>query len=359
MEKNPEKGSLGSSFPPLSMGLNLPNWLVNTTYTVVGIVSLVLVLLYKYQNSLLYFPDIPGMPYHKPSENPEGYRNPGDASSEQVPYENVLVETADGEKVHTWLMLQKENPENKPTLIYFHGNAGNMGFRLPNSVNMYLRTGMNILTMDYRGYGDSTGVPDENGLDLDAEAVLQHALKHPKLTNSPMILFGRSLGGAVAVSLAHRHPKEVSAIIVENTFLSISAMVDVLIPWVAFAKDLVLRIGWDSESKIQDLECAMMFISGDADELVPPPQMKKLLDLAAKSCFKDFYSVSGGGHNDSFIKAGMEYYKRLRMFAARDEIMMSRGGKAVLAAECDEGEAPALVQQEKALPTMQTNFEVK
>ena len=355
MDKSPQKASGLSS-------LSLPAWLVNTTYTVVGVVSLVLVLLYKYQNSMLYIPDIPGMPCHKPSENPETMRNPMDAG--QVPYEDVLVETADGEKVHTWLMLQKENPENCPTLIYFHGNAGNMGFRLHNSVSMYLLTGMNILTMDYRGYGDSTGIPDENGLNIDAEAVLQHALRHPKLTNSPMILFGRSLGGAVAVSLAHKYPTDVAAIIVENTFLSISAMVDVLLPWVAFAKNLVLRIGWDSAEKIQDLTCAMMFISGDADEVVPPPQMKKLHDLATKSVYRDFYSVLGGGHNDSFLKAKGEYYIRLREFADSEEIMKSRGSASAaaavaLAAECDGDDAPILVQSEHALPTMQTNFDIQ
>ena len=171
-------------------------------------------------------------------------------------------------------MLQPKDSEKVPTLIYFHGNAGNMGFR-ENSSKMF-RMGINVLAMDYRGYGKSTGTPTEDGLNLDADAVLQWALKHPSLQGSPIVLFGRSLGGAVCVSLAHRYPDKISAIVVENTFLSIAKMVDVLMPAVAFAKNLVLDIGWDNYSLISRLKCSMFFISGDSDQLVPPSHMRQL-----------------------------------------------------------------------------------
>ena len=90
-----------------------------------------------------------------------------------------MVETSDGEKIHTWLMLQ-DNAEECPTLIYFHGNAGNMGFRLQNAAMTYAKVKLNILMMDYRGYGKSTGTPNEPGLQLDAEAVLRHVRTHPR-----------------------------------------------------------------------------------------------------------------------------------------------------------------------------------
>jgi abhydrolase domain-containing protein 13 len=355
MNKGSELG--GKDGGMLSL-IPLPNWLVNTTYTVLGVITIGLVLIYRFQDNLLYHPDIPGTSSKRPSQNPDGYRNP--LESGHIQYEDALVNTADGEKIHTWLMLQKKNPENCPTLIYFHGNAGNMGFRLPNSINMYLRCGMNILTMDYRGYGDSTGIPTEVGLELDAEAVLQHAISHPKLKNSPMILFGRSLGGAVAISLAHKFPNDVSGIVVENTFSSISDMVDVLMPWVAFAKNLVLRIGWDSSAKIPEIKCPIYFISGDADTLVPPPQMKKLYDTALNSVYKEFFSVSGGGHNDSFIVAGIDYYKRLREFVSRSEVLTfskKKGNVSLDAQVCGDDNVP-LVEQKNALPTMQTNFSI-
>lgn len=112
------------------------------------------------------------------------------------------------------------------------------------------------------------GIPTEKGLNIDAEAVLMYVKKHPKLVKSPVVLFGRSLGGAVAVSLAHKHPAHVAALVLENTFISIPKMVDFLMPLVAPIKGLVLRIGWDSGEKIQHLKQPILFISGDADELV-------------------------------------------------------------------------------------------
>ena len=123
-----------------------------------------------------------------------------------------------------------------------------MGLRLKNAALMYGLSGFNVLMMDYRGFGSSTGNPTENGLNMDADTVLDFAKQHPRygssitrsppfvflysfarvlyrLKNSPIIAFGRSLGGAVAVSLAERNPTDVHAVIVENTFTSIASMV--------------------------------------------------------------------------------------------------------------------------------------
>ena len=148
-----------------------------------------LVLLYHYQNNLMYMPSPPGLP-ETPDDNPEGYRMPSEwtvkgslpkvfENIERIPYEDVLIETDDKEKLHAWLLVQKESLQ-VPTLIYFHGNAGNMGFRLPNAAEMYAKVGMNILMVDYRGYGKSTGIPTEKGLKLDANAVLKFLLNHKK-----------------------------------------------------------------------------------------------------------------------------------------------------------------------------------
>jgi len=137
-------------------------------------------IIYTNQDRLLYFPNPPGIP-PTPDENPEGCKSPGEwtvngkhisqynkndsnssAAPETIPFIEEFVETADGCRIHTWLMLQPElNTSNAddvdssryPTLIYFHGNAGNMGFRLINAVEMYSLVKMNILMMDYRGFG--------------------------------------------------------------------------------------------------------------------------------------------------------------------------------------------------------------
>ena len=184
-----------------------------------------------------------------------------------------------------------------------------MGFRLQNAAGMFGLGHCNVLMMDYRGYGKSTGVPTEAGLQQDAAAVLKYLRRHPRLGNSPVIPFGRSLGGSVAIWLAYHFPSDVAAIVVENTYLSIPSMVDVLMPWARKIKHLVLRIQWHSDELIKSIKQPILFISGDADELVPPSHMKGLYELATVSIHRDFYSVASGTHNDTWARAGGRYYQ--------------------------------------------------
>jgi fermentation-respiration switch protein FrsA (DUF1100 family) len=327
--------------------------------TTIGFSILICLVLYKYQDNLLYHPCPPGLP-KRVDENPEGVRHPGEwsikghmlnfpSSSESIPYEDVMLETKDGVMIHTWLLLQK-NSSNVPTLIYFHGNAGNMGYRLQNAAEMYARVGINILMMDYRGYGNSTGTPTEKGLILDAEKVVQYASSHPKLTNSSIIVFGRSLGGAVSVAIAEQYPDLVKGLILENTFLSISKMVDRLLPFVSLLKPLVLRINWNSENTIKNLKQPIMFIAGERDELVPHSHMQLLMGLATASVFKDWFPVKTGTHNDTWVRAGSNYYKRMSDF-----INKAFGGV------CKNDDNSELIREKVAdvLPTMQTDFTIK
>jgi len=300
-------------------------------------------LLYVYQDKLLYFPTPPGAPV-KPEDNPHKMRSPAEW---RLPFEEKLLETKDGCTIHTWLMLQPDS-KRRATLIYFHGNAGNMGFRLPNAHDMYKITGLNVLMMDYRGYGKSTGTPSEEGLNVDAELVLNYALQHPALAGSPLIAFGRSLGGAVAIALAEKFPEAIRAVVVENTFLSISSMVDTLMPLVSIFKPLVLRIRWDSDVKIQKLKQPIMYISGDSDELVPPLHMKKLHELATSSTHKDFYRVLGGTHNDTWVVGGSTYYKRLKEFVSN-----VLGSQTCSSSTSDESTSSG------AIPTMKRDFNIK
>lgn len=343
-------------------------WVINITYVGVGLGTIGLVLLYRNQNSLLYFPSVPNMP-KTPGDNPRMYRSPGEWStiggratgaSDAIPYEDAILTTKDGASIHTWLMLQPDHSTSNPypTLIYFHGNAGNMGFRLPNAVRMFTKSKINILMMDYRGYGHSTGVPTEDGLNTDADCVLEYALAHPRLHQSPIILFGRSLGGAVSVALAHRYGDKVHAVVLENTFISIAAMVDVLMPYISWAKKYVLRIGWDSGLMIQSLQQPILFISGDSDQLVPPSHMKALYESAVASRLREFFSVAGGTHNDTWEVAGMNYYTRLREFIAASLGVQERVKQED--SQMIEGqEEEEVVVSENMLPTMGTDFVVR
>ena len=137
------------------------SWIILGSKVVGGILATLTFVLYLNQDKLLYMPNPPGFP-KTPKENPPGFTSPAhwsvhgkslnQPSSKSIPFEEHFIETSDGKKIHVWLMLHSDS-QNRPTLLYFHGNAGNMGFRLKNAAEMFAKVKMNILMMDYRGYG--------------------------------------------------------------------------------------------------------------------------------------------------------------------------------------------------------------
>lgn len=175
-------------------------------------------LLDKIFNFIIYLPNMPSEELKRPECNPDGYRNPGEYGFE---FEDLKIATKDGASLHGWFLKQKD-PLNSPTIIFFHGNAGNIGNRLPNMQKLFDKCKANIAIIDYRGYGNSTGFPSETGLKRDAEAVLNWALKHDDISKSKLFVFGRSLGAAVAISLANSRQSDITGLIIENTFTDIS-----------------------------------------------------------------------------------------------------------------------------------------
>lgn len=152
-----------SSQPSLSAVII--SWLLLGTKIVGGLIVTLAAILYTNQEKMLYMPNPPGFP-RTPNENPPGYQSPATWNTrgrminpsatipqDAIEYEEHFVRTADGVLLHTWLLLQP-NSESAPTLIYFHGNAGNMGFLLKNAALMYAHSKINVLLMDYRGYGE-------------------------------------------------------------------------------------------------------------------------------------------------------------------------------------------------------------
>jgi len=208
--------------------------------------------------------------------------------------------------------------------MFFHGNAGNIGMRLPNALQMYRLLKVNVWLVEYRGYGDSDGVtPNEKGLKLDAEAAWNYAHTNSMRGVDPtkLFVFGRSLGGAVAFHLAQytqttTHPS-LKGVIVENTFTGISQMVDELMPLVAPFKNLVLRIGWNSLQIVPHLRTPTLFLAGDADELVPHSQMIELyksMMSSARSPLVKMHVIKGGTHNESWAQGGEDYWRSIFRF---------------------------------------------
>eukprot|EP00538_Stauroneis_constricta_P013669 CAMPEP_0119562470 /NCGR_PEP_ID=MMETSP1352-20130426/20551_1 /TAXON_ID=265584 /ORGANISM="Stauroneis constricta, Strain CCMP1120" /LENGTH=331 /DNA_ID=CAMNT_0007610883 /DNA_START=53 /DNA_END=1045 /DNA_ORIENTATION=+ len=298
------------------------SWMINATAVfawrmgtvVVGLGAVVATILYFKQDSLLYFPEVGGLP-RRPGQNPRRYRNP---SEHQIPYREEQILCEDGVQIHAWLLLRSEAKKNVPTLVFFHGNAGNIGLRLPNAIHMLQFLDANVLMVEYRGYGDSdTVTPNEAGLKLDAEAALRHIAKHPKIDPSQIFVFGRSLGGAVAFHLAQyaeQNSLPLAGVIVENTFLSISKMVDHLMPFVAPLKGLVLRIGWNSEAIVPHLQSPVLYLAGAMDQLVPHSHMLTLWKTTKLSKLLRLHVVPDGTHNETWMQGKQAYWDAINAF---------------------------------------------
>jgi len=294
-----------------------------------GLIAIVAGLLYAKQESLLYFPEIGGIP-RRPASNPRRYRSP---SEYNIPFETHMIRCEDGVSIHSWLLLHPNSKaQRQPTIIFFHGNAGNIGLRLPNAHQMYKSLNANILMVEYRGYGDSDSVkPSENGLKLDAEAALNFISSHPKVDPQRIFCFGRSLGGAVTFHLAkyaEQQQKPMAGIILENTFLSISKMVDQLMPLIAPLKWIVLRMDWANDRIAPHVKIPVLYLAGDSDELVPHNHMTKLFEYSLKaSGYTKMHIIRGGTHNDSWVVGGAEYFEKFRTFLSH--VMLSETGRDV------------------------------
>jgi len=237
-----------------------------------------------------------------------------------------MIKCVDGITIHSWLLYHPENnaQEKLPTIIFFHGNAGNIGLRLPNAIQMYHYLNANILLVEYRGYGDSDDAkPTEAGLKLDAEGVTAYINKKnlPNVDPRRIFVFGRSLGGAVAFHMAEYAQKSqfplLAGLIVENTFLSISEMVDHLMPYVAPFKLLILRMHWNSGKIASTIRIPTLFLAGAKDTLVPHSHMLELYNRMKSSKVDNLvrlHVVQDGTHNETWLQGGRSYWKAINRF---------------------------------------------
>eukprot|EP00928_Gymnodinium_smaydae_P073607 TRINITY_DN5678_c3_g1_i1.p1 TRINITY_DN5678_c3_g1~~TRINITY_DN5678_c3_g1_i1.p1 ORF type:complete len:396 (-),score=75.93 TRINITY_DN5678_c3_g1_i1:106-1293(-) len=299
------------------------------------------------QRSILYVPT-PAGASRSPSGNPAGFTSP---ALWKLPYMDAWIETEDGTKIHGWFVYHPtETCEGAIpyTFAYFHGNAGNIGHRLENVRDMYTQLKINILIIDYRGYGDSedgTG-PSEKGFLMDAVAsyrwLVDRAPGGPKEETKTVIapdrlcLFGRSIGGAVCLKLAETLLREQqagapgamplpTAIVLENTFTSLRAMALQVFPFLAAVGPLlrspILFDEWRSSDSVEYLarHCrnwSCCLLGGAMDELVPPAQMRALHDLMKENRPKvlKYFVFKYGGHNDTPQKGGKAYWDSFRSF---------------------------------------------
>jgi len=260
-----------------------------------------LLALYTFQDKLVYVPDVP----------PESRTELPDPRQFQMRNEDITLHTHDGEKIHCWLFKKDQDfTLNSPTIVFFHGNAGNIGHRLPNVKDFLTNVGCNVFMVEYRGYGKSTGQPTENGLKIDAVTAINYIRSRPDINPNKIVLFGRSLGGAVAVHVGKNNSEHIAAIILENTFTSVPDMMKLMFPMFSWFSFLCTN-KWNSLESIKSFVKPTLFLSGDKDELVPRWMMEKLY----KSCGstkKKLKSFADGEHMDTWTQP--EYWPTITDF---------------------------------------------
>ena len=236
---------------------------------------------------------------------------PGDAG---LVYEDVTFTASDGVKLHGWFVPG----DGKRVIIWFHGNAGNIGHRVENLVLMREQLRVSVFLFDYRGYGNSEGAPSEQGLYLDAEAALGYTKTRSGLeADEGIVYFGRSLGAAVAVELATRYPPR--ALVLESPFTSIQGMAQKLHPVVSklVPLGLVVQSRFDALAKIGQVRTPVMVLHGDQDDMIPIEMGRELFEAANEP--KAFYAISGASHNDTYAVGGVPYFDALRAFVNRTD----------------------------------------
>jgi len=218
-------------------------------------------------------------------------------------YEDVWLQTADGIRVHGWYIPQ---PQARGTLLFFHGNAGNIGDRLE-SIGIFHRLGLNTLIIDYRGYGKSEGTPGEKGSYSDAEAAWRHLVDARRIPPQKVVIFGRSMGGGVASWLAARVAP--AGLILESTFTSVPDMAAKVYPF--FPVRLLARIRLDAKASLPGVHAPVLVIHSADDEIVPIAHGRSLFDAAPEP--KRFLELRGG-HNDAFLVSREIYLAGLSGF---------------------------------------------
>ena len=239
-----------------------------------------------------------------PDHYPNGIWNPGVFG---LPAENIWFSTEDGERLHGWWV---PHPRARGTFLYCHGSTGSIAHRI--GVLSKLRNlEVNLLAFDYRGYGRSTGQPTEEGLYLDVRAAYDHLTRNLGSRAERIVLFGHSLGGAVAIDCAL--DRKVAGLVAQSTFTHIRDAARAVFPTLPI--HLAARRQFRSVDKVVELRIPKLFIHGESDETVPMELGEKLYESASEP--KDFYLVRRGGHNDLHLYGGRRYLRRLSRFRDR------------------------------------------
>jgi len=221
-------------------------------------------------------------------------------------FESVSFETTDGVQLSGWFVPSKSA---RGVILFCHGNAGNISHRL-DSIQIFHQLGLDVFIFDYRGYGQSEGKPTEQGTYKDAEAAWRYLIEERQVKPNEVIIFGRSLGGAVASWLAQSHTP--GALILESTFTSLPDIAAGLYPYLPVR--LLLRFEYNTAEYLGRVDCPVLIVHSRDDEIMPFDNGQKLFESAKEP--KKFLETTGT-HNNGFITSGKRYEDGLHTFISQ------------------------------------------
>ena len=260
---------------------------------IAGAYVLLVAFVYTTQASMLYLPDVPGRDL--------------DATPEMIglAFEDVTLETNDGVSVHGWF-IPGESPR---TLLYFHGNAGNISHRLY-SIKEFHDLGLSVFIIDYRGYGRSGGKPTEKGLYSDAKAAWQYLTGDRGISPDDIIVFGRSLGASVAAWLATQ--EQPAALIVDSAFTSVPDIGQDAYPWLPVR--WLTRFQHATRTAVTLSTSPILVVHSRDDEIIPFHHGESIYNAANEP--KTFLELRGG-HNDAHATSEAIYRDGIQAFLNR------------------------------------------
>lgn len=257
-----------------------------------GLIYLALCLvIYFKQTSLIFLPDMPGR---------ELTATPAAIG---LKYQDLSLQTEDGINLHAWYI---PNEQAQHTVLFSHGNAGNISHRL-DSIRIFHELGLNVLIYDYRGYGQSEGKPTEAGTYLDVRAGWDYLVGTRQLKPQQIVLFGRSLGAAMASRLAAEETP--GALILESAFASVPDMAASLYPFLPVRR--LSRYHYNNVEHIKKVSAPVLVIHSKGDEMIPWQQGRKIYEMAGEP--KLWLEITGG-HNDGFMASYETYTRGLHGF---------------------------------------------
>ena len=241
----------------------------------IGLYVVLVAVFYATQRKFLYFPARSYVPLSAANANPA--------------LKEIRVRTADGIELKSWYAAATSQPF---TIVFFHGNADSLYGAAP-VADPYIAAGYGFLLTEYRGYSGLAGTPTEAGLYDDGRANLNWLLAQG-VESRHIILFGQSLGSGVATEMAGEF--QVGGLMLLSPYLSIPEVARVHYSFFPVSYLAVDR--FENEKKIGKIHVPVLIANGDRDEVIPPSQGRELYSLANQP--KEFHSLAGRGHNDSF-----------------------------------------------------------